>query len=90
MKLFKNILKIEKIVKKGMCSFFELKNFQEYNAKSPIENAATPYILAKPMVSGLALIKSGVLSAAKNKARPARISTIAVKRKKFLIIFCLI
>ena len=50
-----------------MCSFFELKNFQEYNAKSPIENAATPYILAKPMVSGLALIKSGILSAAKNK-----------------------
>ena len=73
-----------------MCSFLKSKNLQEYNAKSPKENAATPYILAKPMVSGLALIKSGIFSVAKNKARPARISTIAVKRKNFLIIFYLI
>ena len=39
--------------------------------------------LAKPKVSGLALIKSGIFSAAKNKLRPAIISIIAVKKKKF-------
>ena len=42
------------------------------------------------VVAANKVIKSGILSAAKNKERPARISTIAVKRKNFLIIFCLI
>jgi hypothetical protein len=84
------MLKIENIIKKGMCSIFKSKYFHENKAKRPKENAATPYILAKPIVNGLALIKSGIFSAAKNKARPARISIIAVKRKNFLIISCLI
>ena len=84
------ILKIENIIKKGMCSIFKSKYFHENKAKRPKENAAKPYILAKPIVNGLALIKSGIFSAAKNKARPARISIIDVKRKNFLIISCLI
>ena len=84
------VLKIENMIKKGICSFLKSKNFQEYNAKSPKENAATPYILAKPIVRGLALLNSGIFSAAKNNTNPARISITAVKRKNFLIIFCLI
>ena len=84
------MLKIENIIKKGMCSFFKSKNFHENKAKRPNENAATPYILAKPIVRGLELIKSGIFSAAKNNTKPARISIIAVKRKNFLIISCLI
>lgn len=84
------MLKIEKIIKNGLCNIFKSKNFQENKAYRPKENAATPYILAKPIVSGLALIKSGIFSAAKNKLRPAIISIIAVKRKNFLIISYLI
>lgn len=83
-------LKIEKIIKNGLCNFFKSKYFQENKAYRPKENAATPYILAKPIVNGLALIKSGIFSAAKNKLIPARISIIAVKRKNFLIIYYLI
>ena len=47
-------------------------------------------IIRKPSVSGETLLNSGILSAAKNNTIPARISTIAVKRKNFLIIFFVI
>ena len=50
------MLKIEKIIKNGLCNIFKSKNFQENKAYRPKENAATPYILAKPIVSGLALL----------------------------------
>jgi len=84
------ILKIEKIIRKGLCNLLISKNFHTYKANNPREKAETPYILAKPSASGETLLNSGILSAAKNNTIPARISTIAVKRKNFLIIFFVI